>query len=767
MENVSEIRHHISAVGETRKITNAMEMVSSAKMRKFAGYIPYNQVYFEKLQSTMKDILMSSQNISHPYLDTHRGHRRAYIVIAGDKGMAGSYNDEILQFAYQQIQRYPGSHIATVGVIADHFFRKKGIVPDYEVVGMAQNPSLYNAMQLSQEVIDLFDSGQVDEICVIFTLYSVSGKVVNRPIMQRVLPIRLTDFQNVPSSNDLQGAIYTPSPQEVFDQLVPQFITSRVFGALVQAYAAEHFARMNAMQSATKNADELMKKLSLRLNMARQTKITQEITEIAGGSVALEEAHETNPHKEANNMDNQPDRAMIERINGPVLTVRYPSQETYRLHDLLVAENGVHMEVAAFERPGAVRCIALDATYGLSCGMTVENTHRCITVPVGEAVLGRVVDALGQPIDRGGEIAAQERWPIFRDAPTFHDTNPKTEFIETGIKVIDLLTPYAKGGKIGLFGGAGVGKTVLIMELIYNIAKAHGGYSVFTGVGERSREGNDLIHDMTASGALKNTAMAFGQMNEPPGSRMRVAMTGLTMAEYFRDVLGQDVLLFIDNIFRYVQAGNEVSAMLGRMPSSVGYQPTLANELGELEERIASTQNGSITSVQAIYVPADDLTDPAPATIFSHLDATTVLSRQVAEMGIYPAVSPLESNSRILTPEIVGQEHYEVARRVQECLQRYNELKDIISILGMEELAEEDRKIVYRARKIQMFLSQPMNVAETFTGQPGRFVPLQDTIRSFKTIVDGQVDDLPESAFFMVGDIDEAIAKAKELEKNG
>ena len=767
MENVSEIRHHISAVGETRKITNAMEMVSSAKMRKFAGYIPYNQVYFEKLQSTMKDILMSSQNISHPYLDTHRGHRRAYIVIAGDKGMAGSYNDEILQFAYQQIQRYPGSHIATVGVIADHFFRKKGIVPDYEVVGMAQNPSLYNAMQLSQEVIDLFDSGQVDEICVIFTLYSVSGKVVNRPIMQRVLPIRLTDFQNVPSSNDLQGAIYTPSPQEVFDQLVPQFITSRVFGALVQAYAAEHFARMNAMQSATKNADELMKKLSLRLNMARQTKITQEITEIAGGSVALEEAHETNPHKEANNMDNQPDRAMIERINGPVLTVRYPSQETYRLHDLLVAENGVHMEVAAFERPGAVRCIALDATYGLSCGMTVENTHRCITVPVGEAVLGRVVDALGQPIDRGGEIAAQERWPIFRDAPTLHDTNPKTEFIETGIKVIDLLTPYAKGGKIGLFGGAGVGKTVLIMELIYNIAKAHGGYSVFTGVGERSREGNDLIHDMTASGALKNTAMAFGQMNEPPGSRMRVAMTGLTMAEYFRDVLGQDVLLFIDNIFRYVQAGNEVSAMLGRMPSSVGYQPTLANELGELEERIASTGSGSITSVQAIYVPADDLTDPAPATIFSHLDATTVLSRQVAEMGIYPAVSPLESNSRILTPEIVGQEHYEVARRVQECLQRYNELKDIISILGMEELAEEDRKIVYRARKIQMFLSQPMNVAETFTGQPGRFVPLKDTIRSFKAIVDGQVDDLPESAFFMVGDIDEAIAKAKELEQHG
>ena len=769
MQNVSEIRHHIAAVGQTRKITNAMQMVSSARMRKFAVHIPYNSTYFLRLQSAMKDILESSQGVDHPYLRTHRGHRRTYIVVAGDKEMAGSYNANILNMAYEEISRQTSKcHVVTVGMVATQFFRKRGIEPEYEVAGIAQDPSLYNATQLAYTVMESFDANRSDEIIIFFTLYcGEDGRPVLQPRKSRLLPIRLTDFQHVKSTEDLRDVIYDPSPQEVFDQLVPQFLISRIFDALVQSYAAEHYARMNAMQSATKNADGLMKKLSLRLNMARQTKITQEITEIAGGSVALEEAHETNPHKEANNMDNQPDRAVIERINGPVLTVRYPSQETYRLHDLLVAENGVHMEVAAFERPGAVRCIALDATYGLSCGMTVENTHRCITVPVGEAVLGRVVDALGQPIDRGGEIAAQERWPIFRDAPTFHDTNPKTEFIETGIKVIDLLTPYAKGGKIGLFGGAGVGKTVLIMELIYNIAKAHGGYSVFTGVGERSREGNDLIHDMTASGALKNTAMAFGQMNEPPGSRMRVAMTGLTMAEYFRDVLGQDVLLFIDNIFRYVQAGNEVSAMLGRMPSSVGYQPTLANELGELEERIASTQNGSITSVQAIYVPADDLTDPAPATIFSHLDATTVLSRQVAEMGIYPAVSPLESNSRILTPEIVGQEHYEVARRVQECLQRYNELKDIISILGMEELAEEDRKIVYRARKIQMFLSQPMNVAETFTGQPGRFVPLKDTIRSFKAIVDGQVDDLPESAFFMVGDIDEAIAKAKELEQHG
>ncbi|MGO5115667.1 F0F1 ATP synthase subunit beta [Candidatus Avoscillospira sp. LCP25S3_F1] len=465
-------------------------------------------------------------------------------------------------------------------------------------------------------------------------------------------------------------------------------------------------------------------------------------------------------------MEQELQEAIISQISGPVLTVLYPLADQWELHDLLTTESGVHLEVASHTGPGECRCVALESTYGLHCGMKVTNTHKCIQVPVGEQTLGRVVDVLGNPIDNGPALEG-ERWGIYRPSPTFEEQSSKIEFFETGIKVIDLLTPYAKGGKIGLFGGAGVGKTVLIMELIYNIAKQHGGYSVFTGVGERSREGNDLIHDMRDSGAISKTALAFGQMNEPPGSRMRVAMTGLTMAEYFRDQMNQDVLLFIDNIFRYVQAGNEVSAMLGRMPSAVGYQPTLAEELGQLEERITSTKNGSITSVQAIYVPADDLTDPAPATIFSHLDATTVLSRHIAEMGIYPAVSPLESNSRILDPAIVGQEHYEVARRVQECLQRYNELKDIIAILGMDELSEEDRRIVYRARKIQQFLSQPMNVAEQFTGKPGRFVPLKDTIRSFKMIVDGEVDHLPESAFSMVGDIDEAIEKAKEMERNG
>ena len=377
-------------------------------------------------------------------------------------------------------------------------------------------------------------------------------------------------------------------------------------------------------------------------------------------------------------------------------------------------------------------------------------------------MLGRVIDVLGNPIDDKGPIDAP-RWDIHRKAPDFSELSPTTELLETGIKVIDLLTPYAKGGKIGLFGGAGVGKTTLIMELIYNIAMNHGGYSIFAGVGERSREGNELITDMTKSGALSKTALTFGQMNEPPGSRMRVALTGLTMAEYFRDVSRKDVLLFIDNIFRYVQAGNEVSALLGRMPSAVGYQPTLANELGDLEERITSTKNGSITSVQAIYVPADDLTDPAPATIFSHIDSITVLSRQVSELGIYPAISPLESSSRILAPEIVGQRHYQVAREVQECLQRYQELKDIITILGMDELSEADRHIVYRARRLQLFFSQPFHVAEAFTGIQGKFLPLAETIRSFEAIVGGEVDDLPEAAFFNVGSLDEAVAKSKTM----
>jgi len=459
---------------------------------------------------------------------------------------------------------------------------------------------------------------------------------------------------------------------------------------------------------------------------------------------------------------------IIIKISGPVMDIRFEhGVDEPKLHDLLVTSDGRHMEVSANVAPGVVRAIALDAFDGLCCSTEVRNVGHAIRVPVGTSVLGRVTDVLGRPIDNGPPIENAPIWDIHRPAPKLTDLTPVTEFFETGIKVIDLLTPYSKGGKIGLFGGAGVGKTTLIMELIYNIATVHGGFSVFAGVGERSREGAELIHDMKASGAIEKTALVFGQMNEPPGSRMRVGLSGLTMAEYFRDEMNRDVLLFVDNIYRYVQAGNEVSALLGRMPSAVGYQPTLAGELGAFQERIVSTNNGSITSVQAIYVPADDLTDPAPATIFSHLDATTVLSRSVAEIGVYPAVSPLESYSRILEPGIIGKEHYDTARGVTTCLNRYRELRDIIAILGMDELSMEDRKTVYRARKIQQFLSQPFSVAEAFTGIEGRFVTLKDTIRSFSAILGGDVDDLPEAAFFMAGNIDEVHEKAKALESQG
>ncbi len=456
-------------------------------------------------------------------------------------------------------------------------------------------------------------------------------------------------------------------------------------------------------------------------------------------------------------------KGTIVKISGPVVDVRF-DDALPPINSLLFIENAEkHLEVALHINKNTARAIALEATEGLSCGLTVTSDGSGITIPVGDEVVGRVVDVLGRPIDGKGEINAKNNWQIHRNAPDLSEQKPATEVLETGIKVIDLLIPYTKGGKIGLFGGAGVGKTVLIMEMIHNVAHNHGGYSVFAGVGERSREGNQLISDMEESGVINKTILAFGQMNEPSGSRMRVALTGLTMAEYLRDEKNQDVLLFIDNIYRFIQAGNEVSALLGRLPSAVGYQPTLANELGALEERIASTKNGSITSVQAVYVPADDLTDPAPATIFTHLDATTVLSRSIAELGIYPAVDPLESASRALEPEIIGELHYLVARRVQECLQRYTELKDIIAILGMEELSEEDRATVYRARKIQRFLSQPMFVAEGFTGVKGKFVPLKDTIESFRQIVEGEADDIPEAAFFMVGDINEAREKAKTL----
>ncbi len=460
----------------------------------------------------------------------------------------------------------------------------------------------------------------------------------------------------------------------------------------------------------------------------------------------------------------------IVQVMGPVVDVEFPSEPLPVIKTALEVDNHGKksiMEVSQQIGNNTVRCIMLSASEGLQKDMKVTSTGSGIKVPVGEKTLGRLFNVLGDTIDGKESLKEEEHWEIHREAPSFDQQKPVAEILETGIKVIDLLAPYAKGGKVGLFGGAGVGKTVLIQELIRNVAAEHGGYSIFTGVGERSREGNDLWTEMTESGVIKNTALVFGQMNEPPGARMRVAETGLTMAEYFRDVKHQDVLLFIDNIFRFVQAGSEVSSLLGRMPSAVGYQPTLANEMGALQERIASTKNGSVTSVQAVYVPADDLTDPAPATTFAHLDATTVLSRKIVEQGIYPAVDPLESNSRILEEDVVGKTHYETAQKVLQILQKYKELQDIIAILGMEELGEQDKVTVFRARKIQRFLSQPFFVGEQFTGIPGRYVPLQETVEGFKAIIDGEMDDYPEAAFFNVGNLDDVKKKADAMVRSG
>ena len=479
------------------------------------------------------------------------------------------------------------------------------------------------------------------------------------------------------------------------------------------------------------------------------------------------------------NTENKTDKNLqsgrISQVTGAVVDVKFEDADNLpNIQTALECDNHgkrLVLEIVQHIGDGSVRCIAMDTTDGLTRGLKVINTGHPIKVPVGPELLGRIINVIGEPVDERGEINAKLQYPIHREAPSFTDQSTETEILVTGIKVIDLLEPYAKGGKIGLFGGAGVGKTVLIQELIHNIAKGHGGYSVFAGVGERTREGNDLYHEMIDSGIIdlngdnSKTVLVYGQMNEPPGARARVALTGLTQAEYFRDEAHQDVLLFIDNIFRFTQAGSEVSALLGRIPSAVGYQPTLGTDMGAMQERITSTKNGSITSVQAVYVPADDLTDPAPATTFAHLDATTVLSRKISELGIYPAVDPLDSTSRVLSPEVVGEEHYAVARGVQEILQKYNSLQDIIAILGMDELSDEDRLVVARARKIQRFLSQPFHVAEVFTGTKGEFVQLKDTIKGFKEILEGKYDDVPEQAFFMVGTIEQALAKAEKMKE--
>ena len=573
---------------------------------------------------------------------------------------------------------------------------------------------------------------------------------------------------------------YVPSADRVLEHLVPGYVKGELFGALVESFCAEQNARMTAMDSATDNARvcsnavaALQPRTAVRHHAGDHRDRRRHTGQRHGNTAApppdsdadrpLSRRRQTRIESEEITMKR---KGTVVQVTGPVVDVAFDGGSLPEINEALTVAPGGQprmMEVAQHIGGDTVRCIMLSPSEGIGRGDEVLSTGHTIEAPVGEATLGRMFNVLGQPIDEKGDVNAPEKWSIHRAPPDFAQQNPTTEILETGIKVIDLLAPYAKGGKIGLFGGAGVGKTVLIQELIHNIATEHGGYSIFTGVGERTREGNDLWREMAESGVLSKTALVFGQMNEPPGARMRVALTGLTMAEYFRDVKKQNVLLFIDNIFRYVQAGSEISALMGRMPSAVGYQPTLADEVGALQERIASTKDGAITSVQAVYVPADDLTDPAPATTFTHLDAKTVLSRKIVEQGIYPAVDPLDSTSRILEPDIVGERHYKVARGAQELLQRYRELQDIIAILGMEELGADDRRIVDRARRMQQYFSQPFSVAEQFTGLEGRYVTLEDTISGFEALLGGELDQYPEAAFSMVGTVDEVHKKAKDM----
>ena len=728
MPNIREIQSRINSVKDTMKITNAMYMISSSKLTQAKKKLQDTEPYFYALQGEISRILRHLPELEHKYFDRRekvpKDQRKiASIVVTADKGLAGAYNHNIEKLE-EEILAKPGIHkLFVVGELGRHYFAKRGQEIDTHFKYTVQKPTMHRARDISGVLIEQFEQGELDEIYIVYT--RMENSVQSEAEVMRLLPLERSSFNEMkmPLNVHRESIELYPSAEAVLDSIVPNYVTGMIYGCLVQAYASEHNARMMAMKSATDKQDTFGKKVRMIMNKGR-----------------------------------------ITQVMGPVVDVVFEDGGLPFIKDALEVDNNGKkciMEVAQHLGNNEVRCLMLAASEGLHKDMEVTATGAGIKVPVGEKTLGRLFNVLGETIDDGDVIEDAEKWVIHRNPPSFEDQSPVVEILETGIKVIDLLAPYAKGGKIGLFGGAGVGKTVLIQELIRNIATEHGGYSIFTGVGERSREGNDLWSEMRESGVLEKTALVFGQMNEPPGARMRVAETGLTMAEYFRDEEHRNVLLFIDNIFRFTQAGSEVSALLGRMPSAVGYQPTLATEMGELQERIASTKNGSVTSVQAVYVPADDLTDPAPATTFAHLDATTVLSRKIVEQGIYPAVDPLESSSRILEAEIVGEEHYEVANKVIAILQKYTELQDIIAILGMEELSDEDKATVMRARKIQRFLSQPFFVAETFTGIPGKYVPLKETIRGFKMIIDGEMDEYPESAFFNVGTIDDVIEKAK------
>ncbi len=776
MPGLSEIKLRMDSIGETKKVTDAMFMTSSVKMNRARAGLVQTMPYFRSLKREINGILSDIDAENNRYFknnDIDGIIGCAVLVITSDKGLAGNYNRDVIEMCEAELKKRGDLRLFVVGEYGREYFAGTGAPMAENFSYPASFPTVRTAQKICAELLEYYDNDRLDQINIIYTDHSE-----NRCMRQCLLPLNISDFEKSGEKSGFADREYYPDPDSVLNEIVPVYLSGFIYSALVESYCSEQEARMNAMQTAGANADEMISKLRKEYNSMRQAGITMEITEITSGANALRQKDEkadfsdkANENMTVKTADNEiKNCGAVVGVNGPVVDVEFSENAPLpKIREKLTIKVGKEtraIEVAQHIGKNLIRCIMLSPSEGICRDMQVIPSGAPISVPVGEQILGRMFDALGNPIDGGAEIPEDaERESIYKPAPRYTERSNTDEILETGIKVIDLLAPYAKGGKIGLFGGAGVGKTVLIQELIHNIASEHGGYSIFTGVGERSREGCDLWSEMRESGVIDKTALVFGQMNEAPGVRMRVALTGLSMAEHFRDVSHRDVLLFIDNIYRYIQAGNEISTLLGRMPSAVGYQPTLANELGELEERIASTHSGSVTSVQAVYVPADDLTDPAPAAIFSHLDATTVLSRKVAELGIYPAVDPLDSTSRMLESEIVGQKHYDTARRVQEVLEHYHELQDIISILGMNELSDSDKQIVYRARKIQRFLSQPFTVAEKYTGVKGVYVPLSETIRGFGAILDGELDDIPEAAFFNTGTIDDVYENAGKLPK--
>ena len=786
-----------------------MELIAASRIVKAQARVAAAVPYSEQITEVVKDLAASGGSSDSPLLAGRSEIKNTcYVAITADRGLCGGYNSGVQRSTEGEVKADVlagrGYTIIPVGRKAEGYFRFRGYNLGQPFNGFSDQPTYEDARAIGEYVVELYTSGEVDKVELVYTRFVSAGtqEVVLRPLVPLERRHRRPAATAVQSAGSTDGSggdyEFEPDPTTILDTLVPRYIEARIYAALLNAAASEHAFRQRAMKAATDNAEELIKSLSRIMNRARQDSITTEIMEIVSGAEALDsddhrpavhrtrrplricDIQEHDRHDHHRNHRTQPLRprpaskdGRVVGIAGPVIDVEFPRGALPELNNAVefdIELEGetikVLAEVAQQLGDGRVRAVCMKPTDGLVRGTPVRNLGHGIQVPVGEKVLGHIWNVWGQPLDEEPDGFDQmERWDIHRPAPDFDALEPSARVFPTGIKVIDLLTPYVAGGKIGLFGGAGVGKTVLITEMINRVASQHGGVSVFAGVGERTREGTDLRLEMMESGVFEKAALVFGQMDEPPGVRLRVALSALTMAEYFRDVQNQDVLLFVDNIFRFVQAGSEVSTLLGRMPSAVGYQPTLADEMGQLQERITSTRGRSITSLQAVYVPADDYTDPAPFTTFTHLDATTELSRQVAALGIYPAVDPLASTSTILSPEVVGDKHYDVARRVQENLQRYKELQDIIAILGLDELSDEDRLTVNRARKIQRFLSQPFFVAKVFTGLDGEFVPVDETVESFDAILRGDLDEVPEQAFLNVGGVEQVLAKAKKLQE--